>query len=118
MNTWARIGAMLAACACASAASAAPKNVILMIGDANFDGVVGLADLLVLADNYGLTGAGWRQGDLSGDGAVGIADLGILAEHYGQTGSADVPEPASAAVLMVGAAMGLLGRFRRRHFPK
>jgi len=76
-------------------------------GDANCDGNVGIADLVALADHYGLTpSAQWRQGDFTDDGTVGIADLTVLADHYGQAGgrtAAAVPEPAGAALLALGA---------------
>ncbi|HUU23169.1 MAG TPA: lamin tail domain-containing protein [Phycisphaerae bacterium] len=70
------------------------------LGDANADGVVGIADLAALADNYGKVGATWMEGDFSGDGKVGIADLATLADHYGERadgaaqvgGSAETPE--------------------------
>jgi len=64
-------------------------------GDANLDGKVGVADLGILGDHYGQTGAGWMQGDFNGDGRVGIADLGALGDNYGYGGAAArVPLPA------------------------
>jgi len=73
-------------------------------GDANQDGVVGIADLSAVADNYGMvSGAKWIQGDFNHDGAVGIADLSALADHYGERpGGGTVPEPATIALLAVG----------------
>jgi hypothetical protein len=50
-------------------------------GDANGDGRVDFADLLILAQNYGKPG-GWSAGDFNADGAVGFDDLLILAQNY------------------------------------
>ena len=74
-------------------------------GNANLDSLVGIADLSALADNYGRTqDVDWMDGDFNFDGIVGIADLVALAEHYGEyNGGRTVPEPATLAVLGVGA---------------
>lgn len=101
-------------------------------GDANLDGKVDFSDLLILAQNYGLSaGAVWGNGDFNSDGGVGFDDLLILAQNYG-TGVtpaqlaqlnpglradvgrafAEVPEPGAAAVLSL--ALVMLSR-RRRH---
>jgi hypothetical protein len=88
-------------------------------GDANLDGEVGIADLVALADAYGLgAGVAWRRGDFDGDGVVGIVDLAILADNYGSVtqpvGGARVPEPATCAALAGGWIALLLARRRRR----
>jgi hypothetical protein len=83
--------------------------------DANVDGKVGVDDLDILAHNW-LTAGDFVHGDFNFDGFVDATDLGILATHWGQSGgglSADllaslglpttVPEPASIALLMLGA---------------
>ena len=79
-------------------------------GDANGDGVVGIADLVALADNYGANDpntVGWMQGDFNTDFQVGIADLVALADNYGKKTSdllpAFVPEPATLLLIAVGA---------------
>lgn len=51
-------------------------------GDANLDGQVSFADLLLLAQNYGKTSANWDQGDFNYDGKVGFDDLLLLAQNY------------------------------------
>ena len=53
-------------------------------GDANLDGNVNFADLLVVAQNYNASGASWAQGDFNGDGSVGFDDLLALAQNYGR----------------------------------
>lgn len=58
-------------------------------GDANGDGSVNFADLLILAQNYGSTNAvTWQSGDFDGDGTVGFDDLLVLAQSYGKTAAA------------------------------
>ncbi|MHC4715484.1 MAG: hypothetical protein ACYS5V_00800 [Planctomycetota bacterium] len=84
-----------------------------LVGDANRDGQVGVADLSALADHYGvLSGATWEMGDFNRDGQVGVADLSALADNYGKTKQAPLPAPASGAILAAGAAV-LLRRRRR-----
>lgn len=63
-------------------------------GDLNYDGSVDLADLALLATNFGLnaqqtpaTDVRWKHGDLNADGIVNLADLAALATHFGQSGS-------------------------------
>lgn len=49
-------------------------------GDANDDGVVDLADLALLIEQWETAGP---EGDLDGDGVVGIADLAIVIQNWG-----------------------------------
>ena len=57
-------------------------------GDTNLDGSVSFDDLLVLAQNYGESGA-WIQGDSDYNGVVGFEDLLALAQNYGSAVLAD-----------------------------
>jgi hypothetical protein len=59
-------------------------SVLFNNGDINGDGHVNIADLAILAGNWGKTGMTYAQGDLNGDGKVNISDLSILANYYGQ----------------------------------
>ena len=88
-----------------------------LLGDANRDGRVGIADLAIVADNYGSrAGMTWEDGDFNGDGAVGIADLGALADNYGSsTGGAGAPVPEPAVLpLWLSASAWLWGARRRQ----
>lgn len=60
---------------------------LLLPGDANADGRVNFADLLIFAQNYGKTGAAFSQGDFTGDGAVTFADMLIFTQNYGRSGA-------------------------------
>jgi autotransporter-associated beta strand protein len=103
-------------------------------GDANDDGVVNFADFVRLSNNYGAADAGWFGGDFNGDGTTNFADFVRLSNNYGNTvgggsivisadewaalgsfgtAAAAVPEPASLALLGIGAA-ALLTRKRRK----
>ena len=79
----------------------------LLPGDANFDGRVNFADLLITAQHYGATGQNFGTGDFNGDGSVNFADLLILAQNYGASASAQsfpanaVPEPTQALTMTV-----------------
>jgi hypothetical protein len=101
----------------------AAVGVKLLDGDANFDGVVDIQDLLVLAQHFNQSVTHWSEADFNMDGVVNNVDLGLLAADWqgGPTslsssiaslGSA-VPEPASLAVISL-ASMTALGHRRRR----
>lgn len=55
----------------------------LQPGDADFDKDVDFADLVVLANNFGMQDRDWRDGDFDNDGEVGFSDLVILANNFG-----------------------------------
>ncbi len=90
------------------------------MGDANFDDVVDVNDLRMLADSYGQSsGVFWRNGDFDGDGDVDSNDLDVLAGYYDRGYSqamsdfqslVAIPEP-SALWWIAGCPM-LIGRRR------
>ncbi len=81
-----------------------------VLGDCSGDGQVSLADLTILATNYGIQqGASWKNGDFNLDQQVSLADLTILATNYG-TGT-PAPEPASLGLLAFGS-LALMRRSR------
>ncbi len=91
-------------------------------GDANGDGIVNLADLQILGDNWQSTTATWATADFTGDGNVNLADLQILGDNWGYGLSSDlsfgealgqvaIPEPATCGLLAIG---GMLALRRRR----
>jgi autotransporter-associated beta strand protein len=99
-------------------------------GDLDLNRIVDHDDFVRLYNHFGQTGVGWAEGDLNGDGRISIADFQILERGFGLTGaqfapswrdqilaiSAQVPEPATAALLMSTAA-ALLCRKKRPHAP-
>jgi hypothetical protein len=109
-----------------------------LLGDANLDGLVNGSDFNILAANFNQSITGWDQGDFNYDGLVNASDFNELAANFNQgvSGAAStgdvaaldafavanglslptsgVPEPASAALLLVGAASLLSRRSRGR----
>ncbi len=90
-------------------------------GDANGDGMVNLADLQILGDNWQSTTASWAMADFTGDGNVNLADLQILGDNWGYGVGSDisfdealaglvVPEPAGVMLLSLGAVAMLRRR--------
>jgi hypothetical protein len=101
-----------------------------LLGDANLEGQVNIADLGILAANWQQSSRYWFHGDFNYDGTVNIADLGILAGNWqaGVSGGSSisfaeamamfdvfdgvvVPEPG--AVGMIGLGMLMLMRRRK-----
>jgi autotransporter-associated beta strand protein len=52
-------------------------------GDVNLSGGVDLSDLVIIASDFGKTGADWTQGDVNYDGNVDLSDLVIVASNFG-----------------------------------
>jgi hypothetical protein len=108
-----------------------------LLGDANLDGLVNSADFNILAANFNQSITGWDQGDFNYDGLVNSADFNALAANFNQGVSgpasasdfaaldafavanglslptSSVPEPASAAMIVM-AGLGMVRRRRRR----
>lgn len=94
-----------------------PPDPVEMPGDTDGDSDIDDADLGTSFSNYTgpvgqAGGKAWAQGDTDADGDVDDADLGTSFSGY--TGPASpgtqVPEPAGAAVLLMGACAGLRRR--------
>jgi hypothetical protein len=107
-----------------------------LLGDANLDGVVNGIDFGILAANFNKGVTGWDKGDFNYDNVVNGIDFGELAANFNKGANdqaigepayddpailafaaangllADVPEPASISVLLLGSACILR---RRRH---
>ncbi len=64
----------------------AMMSLLLPGGDANLDGTVNYPDFQLVAANYGLTNAFWRQGDFNDDGTVNWQDLNILKQNLNPAG--------------------------------
>ena len=74
-------------------------------GDATCDKVVNVFDLAALANNYGQSGVKrWADADFNDDNTVDLFDLAILANNYDGTAGTPAPEPATIALLALGAA--------------
>jgi hypothetical protein len=102
-----------------------------LLGDANLDGKVNGTDFNILAANFNTGGDSWDQGDFTYDGKVNGSDFNLLAQNFNQGATqsadfaalesfaaanglvADVPEPATVAMLLVAGA-SLLMRQRRK----
>jgi hypothetical protein len=87
---------------------------LLVPGDFDLDGNVGLEDFAILKDNFGLTPAELAQGDANLDRSVDLADFNILKENFGAGGQADVPEPTSIALALTGFVSLVLWRIQTR----
>ena len=95
---------------------AMPSVPVIVMGDTNLDGYVDDSDLSLLLANWRI-GSGWFQGDFNDDGNVDDKDLSYLLANW--TGvpppvaSSGVPEPVTAAMLLVGTIVLLIRRKRK-----
>ena len=85
---------------------------VMLEGDLNGDGFVGLDDLDIVLGNWNTNVAtgDWSQGDPSGDGYVGLDDLDIVLGNWNAgtppQALADIPEPGTC--LLVGGLGGMI----------
>ncbi len=77
-------------------------------GDVNFDDRVDLDDFAILRKGFG-KGTYRDQGDTNLDRHVDLTDFGILKANLGTVRQTAVPEPSSAAFLLIGLLL-LAGR--------
>ena len=92
---------------------------VLLPGDYNDNGTVDAGDYVVWRDTLGQTGTG-LPADGNGNNQIDNDDYNIWRAHFGQTAgsgsgadvNAPVPEPTSAVLLILGAAVGTWMRRR------
>lgn len=83
--------------------------------DFNQDGVVDLADFVILKTNFGNTDAMQDEGDANQDGRVDLVDFNIFKGNLGNSATATVPEPDSIAYACVGFIL-MLSLFQCRQW--
>ncbi len=103
-----------------SFSQAAGKNGLsddYLLGDANLDGTVDAGDLNELGQRWQMNDNAWSHGDFTADGIVNASDLNELGQNWQKmvplAAAAAVPEPSALSLLVI-AALGLVGRRRRR----
>lgn len=81
------------------------RNVTVIPGDANLDGIVNLADFNIFRAHFGQSGD-FTKGDFDDSGLVGLNDFSILKLNFGRRADAAVPEPGTFT-MSVWLAIGL-----------
>jgi hypothetical protein len=80
-----------------------------LLGDADGDGQVSLADFGTVKSNFGRFGT-FQQGDFNGDWTIDLNDFALLKQNFGQA-SATVAEPSAG--LLAALALASLACVRR-----
>jgi hypothetical protein len=91
---------------------------VSLTGDVNHDGIVNGQDLALVSSNWLATGTG-VTGDVNGDGIINGQDLALISSNWletagGNSAASAVPEPQTAALLALGVASLVLGKYRGR----
>ena len=81
-----------------------------IIGDVNSDGVVNIADLVLVANGIGEIGD--TEADVNGDGVVNIADLVLVASRIGTGGAAPSVSPQALDLLTAADIQSWLSQAR------
>jgi hypothetical protein len=95
-----------------------------LLGDSNADGHVDLTDLSTVLNNFGSTTNAWTSGNFDGASTIDLTDLSDVLNNFGLSnpnasdgglsfgGAVATPEPASLAVVGLGA-VALISRRRK-----
>ncbi|MFP4053861.1 MAG: fibronectin type III domain-containing protein [Phycisphaerae bacterium] len=91
-----------------------------LVGDANGDRQVSLADLSTLAGNWGAVDElrGPAAGDFNGDGTVSLADLSTLAGSWGNTLASPTWNPPAGGLEPLTAAVSPIGEAQEAQTPE
>lgn len=100
----------------AAVVTRAPVNAIeilpasAVIGDADGDGIVDIADFDLIRNNFLNTVTAGEDGDLDFSTVVDLSDFRIWKNAFGGGGPNNVPEPSTIAMLLLGGAGFVLAR--------
>jgi len=83
----------------------------VLMPDVNMDGVVNIFDINLVSSNWNTAGP---AGDANKDGIVNIFDINLISANWTPAPAQAVPEPTTAVLLIVGAALIALVRRRVR----
>ncbi len=94
------------------------SDIVLLAGDLNGDGFVGIGDLNIILGAWGqsVTGGDLLSGDPTGDGFVGIEDLNVVLGNWNggtQPPGSVVPEPGTLVLCVAGSLATMLRRRSR-----